>query len=330
MNVVTRSQWGARAPKNRTALNGATTITIHYEGPQMGDYSHDSCPSKVRGIQAFHMDSRGWADIAYSDIVCRHGYVYEGRGPGVRTAAQGTNEGNNVSLAICAMLGAGDTVPDVLKQAIRERADWYTAEHGVGTIRKGHRQWHSTACPGDTLFAWVEAGMPAPHPAPPPAPPSTPGLPATHEFFAYASTFTGGVDVAGITVGGKAYVVVGAGAGGGPHMRVLNLDGSEIVGIMPFPVAFNGGIWVGAGDFDGDGDDEIAVGAGPGGGPQINLYKFDGTTLTQLAAFMGWGTGAGGWGGGVRPSVVPGVVVAAVGPGGGPHVKVWDKAALGL
>lgn len=330
MNVVSRSQWGARLPRNRTALNGATTITIHYEGPQMGDYTHDSCPSKVRGIQNFHMDSRGWADIAYSDIVCRHGYVYEGRGPGVRTAAQGTNEGNNVSLAICAMLGAGDTIPDVLKQAIRERADWYTNTHGVGTIRRPHRYWHATGCPGDPLADWVAKGLPvASNPTPPPPLPTTPGVPATHEFMAYDPSFAGGVDVAGVTVGGKSYVVAGAGPGGGPHLRVLNVDGSEVTGLYPFPVAFTGGLWVGAGDLDGDGNDEIAVGAGAGGGPHIKVYKFDGAKLTEIHSFMGWPSGPAGWTGGVRPSLGLGVVVASVGPGGGPHVKVWDKAAIG-
>ena len=81
MNLVTRAQWGARPPRNRTPLN-PTGATAHWEGPHMGVFPHTACPSKVRGIQAFHMDSRGWSDIAYNAIVCPHGYVFEGRGPG--------------------------------------------------------------------------------------------------------------------------------------------------------------------------------------------------------------------------------------------------------
>ena len=47
-------------------------------------------PSICRAWQAFHMDDRGWSDIAYNSGVCPHGVRFEGRGARVRSGANGT------------------------------------------------------------------------------------------------------------------------------------------------------------------------------------------------------------------------------------------------
>lgn len=158
-NFVTRAEWGARAPKSRTALRTAQGNTVHYEGPAMGDYGHDSCAAKVRGIQKFHMDGNGWVDIAYSTITCRHGYTYEGRGYGIRTAANGTNPGNDLSYAHCIMIGVTDTFPEEARDAIRHIVQEYEGR-GSGTRRWVHSDWLATGCPGEPARRWVKAGMP--------------------------------------------------------------------------------------------------------------------------------------------------------------------------
>jgi hypothetical protein len=72
-------------------------------------------------------------------------------------------------------------------------------------------------------------------------------------FFAFAPAFTGGVFVGCLDLNydGKADVVVGAGAGGGPHVRVfdgatgLDITGTPLGSFFPFPPAFTGGVFVG-------------------------------------------------------------------------------------
>lgn len=152
MNLVTRAQWGARPPRNRTPLN-PTGATAHWEGPHMGVFPHTACPSKVRGIQAFHMDSRGWSDIAYNAIVCPHGYVFEGRGPGVRSAANGTDPGNDNDAAVCYLSGEGDPFTPAGAQAMADAMHWLSP----GGKRHAHRDWKPTACPGDTIAAWAHS-----------------------------------------------------------------------------------------------------------------------------------------------------------------------------
>jgi len=154
--LVTRQEWGARDPKSITRLISGK-VTSHWEGPHMGVFPHESCDDKVRGIQNFHMDSRGWSDIAYNAVACPHGYVFEGRGRGVKSAANGTTAGNAGAFAICYLGGEGDEFTEAGKRAMKAGGDWLTF---AGSARNSHRDWKATACPGDAIAGWTAAGQP--------------------------------------------------------------------------------------------------------------------------------------------------------------------------
>lgn len=172
MKLVTRSQWGARAPKSRTNIVAPVKgVAIHWIGPKQGTWTHDKCAAKVKGIQSYHMDKNGWSDIAYSHLCCPHGYIFEGRKWGTRTAANGTNTGNAHYHAICYMGGTGDDFTPEAKAAIRE----YVAEHKTlyGDEVRPHSFFKATECPGSVIRDWIAKGMPAaggwtptPNPAP--------------------------------------------------------------------------------------------------------------------------------------------------------------------
>ena len=115
---------------------------------------HNRCPTIMRAYQAFHMDQRGWQDFAYSSGACPHGVRYEGRGKDVRTAAQGTTVGNDTSHATCYLAGDGDPLTDGAKRAFADESA------RLDGLRRGHRDWKPTACPGDPLYAWVHGGQP--------------------------------------------------------------------------------------------------------------------------------------------------------------------------
>jgi fimbrial isopeptide formation D2 family protein/uncharacterized repeat protein (TIGR01451 family) len=107
--------------------------------------------------------------------------------------------------------------------------------------------------------------------------------------FAFEPGFRGGVTVAaGDTDGdGIAEVVVGAGAGGGPQVVVLD-GGTRAVraDFFAFEPTFTGGVFVAVGDVTGDGRGDIVVGPGAGGGPVVAV--FDGVTtapITRTAAY---------------------------------------------
>lgn len=149
--IIRRAEWRARAPKRRLEIPTPTPeLWLHHSVTgASGDLA-----AIVRQIQAYHMDSKGWSDIAYSFLVGPDGSIYEGRGAGV---AGGHTEGHNkISHAICA-IGNYDSLwpPTAMLDAIA----WLVAHgHAQGwwpaQITGGHRQASgaSTACPGRHLM----------------------------------------------------------------------------------------------------------------------------------------------------------------------------------
>lgn len=179
-DLVTRAQWGARPPKSVSTNIAPEGITVHYEGGATLAGDHSKCASIVRSIQAYHMDTQGWSDIAYTSLVCMHGVRFEGRGPGVRTSASGANEANTRSYAVCVMAGVDDPLTDGAKWAMLDEATRLGKP-----IRWGHLDWYATACPGVPIYDWVHDGAPAPGTSPPgPQPPPIlpPGGPTVSDF----------------------------------------------------------------------------------------------------------------------------------------------------
>lgn len=94
-------------------------------------------------------------------VVCRHGDVYEGRGPGVRSAANGTNDGNARYYAVCVLMGPGDTLTDQAKRGFLHARE-ILMSNGAGPEIRPHRSFLATGCPGSTLASWIIAGCPIP------------------------------------------------------------------------------------------------------------------------------------------------------------------------
>jgi glucose/arabinose dehydrogenase len=150
-------------------------------------------------------------------------------------------------------------------------------------------------------------------------------------FFAFDPAFTGGVFVAAgdVNADGFADLIVGPGAGGGPHVRVFSGAALpaliELASFFAYAPTFTGGARVAVGDVNGDGFADIVTGAGPGGGPHVQV--FSGANLSLLRSFFAF-----------DPAFTGGVFVAAgdltgdgradlvVGAdaGGGPHVRAFD------
>ena len=144
----------------------------------------------------------------------------------------------------------------------------------------------------------------------------------------FSPDFTGGVRVAAgdIDRDGLPDLVCAAGPGGGPRVVVYSgKDGSVLRDFFAYDPAFTGGVSVAAGDVDGDGVADVITAAGAGGGPHVKAFSgTDGSLLANFFAFA--------------PNFRGGATVAAAdftgdgkadlavgaGPGGGPHVRVFD------
>lgn len=162
--VVTRAEWGARPPTRPLTpidLRGPTTIHWNGGGTKWANIEPQAreawAAHRMRIVQQFHQDGRGWRDFAYNFAIDPWGLnIYEGRGLDMRPASQGTSEGNSTSHSIYVMTGLGDgPVTQGCLDAIDEAVGWIAEAGTAEPHAVGHRDWKSTTCPGDFLYSHV-------------------------------------------------------------------------------------------------------------------------------------------------------------------------------
>ncbi|HVK21973.1 MAG TPA: N-acetylmuramoyl-L-alanine amidase [Actinokineospora sp.] len=157
--------WGARPPAEPVALldHPPTFIVVHHTAtPNTTDLSRPHAFKLSRAIQNYHMDRRGWIDSGQQFTNSRGGHVTEGRHgslDAVRTGhthVQGANVANR-NREVVGIENEGmyvtDEMPEQQWAALVELVTFIAREYGVkpGQIR-GHRDFSSTQCPGDTLY----------------------------------------------------------------------------------------------------------------------------------------------------------------------------------
>lgn len=108
-------------------------------------------------------------------------------------------------------------------------------------------------------------------------------------FFAFAPNFTGGVRVAvgDVTGDGQDDIVVAAGAGGGPHVKVYDgFFGGLVREFFAYDASFTGGVNLAIADVNNDGVGDIVTGPGTGGGPHVRVFSgIDGSIIREFYAF---------------------------------------------
>lgn len=183
--LLSRAEWGARPPRASAPSISSEGLTVHYGGDSpwtsadrsspeafRASTDHNRCASILRAWQSFHLDGRGWNDLAYNSAVCPHGVRYEGRGVGRRSGANGTNTGNARSCAVVYIAGGTDPVTTEAKAAYLDEA----ARFGT-PLRWDHSDWKPTSCAGAPLRQWEAEGFAAPGTAPAPPPTTPPTVP---------------------------------------------------------------------------------------------------------------------------------------------------------
>ncbi len=146
------------------------------------------------------------------------------------------------------------------------------------------------------------------------------------QFFAYDSTFRGGVHVAAADTNGdgKDEIITSAGAGLSSEIRIFDMQGKQKGSFSVTAQGLSGGVTVTAGDVDADGAVEIVTGTGGGSLPLVQIFDTVGNKEASWLAYPQF------FRGGVNVAIgdVDGdgamEVVTAAGVGGGPQVRVFS------
>jgi hypothetical protein len=121
------------------------------------------------------MDTRGWSDIAYNHLVCKHGFWFEGRGWNSRNGAN--SPVNDSTYSICWEGTTGNRVDRAVIQAINQIIGEGVKKGYSGQVR-GHKdvRLSPTACPGE-LYPLIGGLIPYPDAPALPDPVTTQGTP---------------------------------------------------------------------------------------------------------------------------------------------------------
>jgi fibronectin-binding autotransporter adhesin len=162
-------------------------------------------------------------------------------------------------------------------------------------------------------------------------------------FFAYASTFTGGVRIAlgDVDGDGSPDLITGAGPGGGPQVNVYNVNTQTgVITLQSSFFAFSapnftGGVYVAAGQTNGDAYDDVIVGAGATGGSRVQVYAgsasgvVSSSTLNDFFAYSPAFTGGVVVAAGDRNADGDDEVITAPASNGGWNIKSFDCNGTG-
>jgi hypothetical protein len=171
--IYSRAQWGAdERMRDRSSLHyGEVHAGFVHHTVNTNGYTRSQVPAIIRGIYAYHTQSRGWSDVGYNFLVDRFGRIWEGRYGGVDRPVVGAHTlGYNDDAFAMSAIGNFDTVrpPSAMLDAYGRLFAWKLSLHGVSAratrqwVTKqylpainGHRDVGQTACPGRYLYAKI-------------------------------------------------------------------------------------------------------------------------------------------------------------------------------
>lgn len=172
-----RSDWTSTDASSPAGFGGSDVrgVAIHWVGPAVPAAVNrgDEVARYLRGVRRFHVEGRGWSDIAYQQAVDQSGDRWVLRGFRRQSAANGDRTQNERWGAIVALIGEGQKPTPALLRGLVAAIAEFREEHPRARRVATHADVRPepTACPGRPLTLWVRAGAKPPHtPAPAPTP----------------------------------------------------------------------------------------------------------------------------------------------------------------
>jgi hypothetical protein len=178
--IRSRSEWdpdGECVPRNDPDEVQITHFFVHHTAGSNA-YTESSVPGHILGICKFHLNGRGWNDIAYNFVIDKYGNIWEGRAGGIDRGIQGAHTAGFSTYSVgIAFLGTHiSTKPSAVSEAALDALiAWKANVHNVNTSTittvvskgsakydagvpvalpaiSGHKDAQLTSCPGEACY----------------------------------------------------------------------------------------------------------------------------------------------------------------------------------
>ena len=162
MKIISRIKWGSRNtnPEAHQGVRSIRKIFIHWTESASGQTNYAQQCDAMRGLQSFHMDTRGWSDLGYHFVVfqpygkLRSARVFQGRKLDCVPAAQANHNTNTCAIAV--VMNHNDKLKWQTRLAIRRLVYYLRRKRIVGDVPvRPHSDVTATTCPGPKLTWWV-------------------------------------------------------------------------------------------------------------------------------------------------------------------------------
>lgn len=163
MTTYNRADWQARPARPGPGLLYARDVvglTFHWPAMQRPVRGFAAVAAALRAWQDYHMDRKGWSDIAYQVAVDQDGNRWELRGLDTQSAANGDKDVNNTLGAVLLILAPGEQPSRKMirevRRVVRDHRDLFHRSRQL----LGHNEVRpeATACPGPIVQAHLAAG----------------------------------------------------------------------------------------------------------------------------------------------------------------------------
>ncbi len=169
-SMVSRTSWGSICPQNSMCSGSIVTTTTthiiihHSETPN----TSSDWAATVRSIQNYHVNTKGWSDIAYNFLIAPNGVMYEGRAGGDTSRGSHFCAKNTNTMGIC-VIGTYNTsqVNSSAISTLKNLLAWKCDKDGIDATGAathsssglylnriaGHKDHSCTpTCPGAQLY----------------------------------------------------------------------------------------------------------------------------------------------------------------------------------
>lgn len=159
LTIQPRDSWEARdSIRSRLAPHSGSLrhLTVHHAG----DQSTLTGPERFRSWQSFHINDRGWGDVAYHYIIGVDGTVYTARDISFRGDTATDYDPDRHFLVVVEGNFNKQQPTETQQTHLAVLLAWAAEAFDIppSTIR-GHRDHATTSCPGDNLYPYVAGNL---------------------------------------------------------------------------------------------------------------------------------------------------------------------------